>query len=1084
MKKIILLLAFVPLIIDAQVIKFEQIAPLPPASQNITEFTGVYNGTVNFADIDGDGDQDLLITGSKEINVINPVTELYTNDGAGNFSFVTNTPFTGVQGSSSSVVFADVDGDNDQDVLITGQDYLGNPINELYTNDGLGNFTLVIGEPFIAGCPSSVAFADVDGDNDLDLFITGFNTTSYYSSVLYKNDGAGNFSVLTDTTFTNISGGDIAFADVDNDGDQDVLITGSKNSPSALVAELYTNNGLGMFTLVTSTPFIGVRNSSVAFSDIDGDNDQDVIITGQDHLNTPITKLYTNNGSGNYTLVTSTSFTGVNYGLVAFADVDNDNDQDVLIYGRNTPNTYTESLYLNDGLGNYIFLPQPSFTKAFQSSAAFADIDGDNDQDIFMTGVTDDLSSTLYTNDGVGNYSRITGCTINGVFKSSLAFADIDNDNDQDLLITGSTSFVITTSYTGLYTNDGEGNYIYDSTGTTFPAVSGSSIAFADIDGDNDQDVLITGANVGQISNLYKNNGTGNFSLVGGTPFTAVSDGSVAFADIDNDGDQDLLLTGSSGSISISNLYKNNGSGNYTLVTGTPFTGVSFSSIAFADIDGDSDQDVLITGYNSSSNIQISQLYKNNGTGAYTLVTGTPFIGVERSSIAFADIDGDNNQDVLITGKTNSGVLISELYKNDGSGNFTLVSGMPFAKVFYGSVAFSDVDNDNDQDLLITGMNISDSSIAELYSNDGLGNFLLETNVHLKDGYAGSAVFSDIDGDTDKDLIITGRHLSPYDDTHLIFSRLYRNVTCYPSASIDIQSACSPYTWIDGNTYVTSDTTSTYVLTNVAGCDSIITLHLNMNYTIGDTTTTNCDNFTWYGTTYYASGNYTHTLKNIAGCDSIVTLHLNINHIASDTTATACDNFTWRGIQHYSSGNFKDTLQNIAGCDSIITLHLTIKVSPNPSISLGTSLDKLVLTAYPINATYQWLDCSNNYAPIIGKTHQSDTLINNGNYAVKVTQNGCSDTSACYNIITAGIQDYENQSFKVYPNPVSNKLTIESSENIKAIEVYNLVGELLQATYPTTNSFTIDFSTYVKGVYMIKISSSNGDTSIVKIVKE
>ena len=95
------------------------------------------------------------------------------------------------------------------------------------------------------------------------------------------------------------------------------------------------------------------------------------------------------------------------------------------------------------------------------------------------------------------------------------------------------------------------------------------------------------------------------------------------------------------------------------------------------------------------------------------------------------------------------------------------------------------------------------------------------------------------------------------------------------NTGIDTQVHCDTYTWIDGNTYTSSNNTATYTLTNVAGCDSIVTLDLiidNSN-TIVDTQV-HCNTFTWIdGNTYTSSNNTaTYTLSNAAGCDSIVTL--------------------------------------------------------------------------------------------------------------------------------------------------------------------------------------------------------------------
>tara|TARA_B100000809_G_scaffold139066_1_gene136701 strand:- start:17102 stop:17482 length:381 start_codon:yes stop_codon:yes gene_type:complete len=87
------------------------------------------------------------------------------------------------------------------------------------------------------------------------------------------------------------------------------------------------------------------------------------------------------------------------------------------------------------------------------------------------------------------------------------------------------------------------------------------------------------------------------------------------------------------------------------------FERVQYSSIAFADIDGDNDQDVIITGQDNS-NLASTKLYTNNGNGSFIEVFGSPFEDVKNSSIAFTDIDFDNDQDVLITGENNSGLPI------------------------------------------------------------------------------------------------------------------------------------------------------------------------------------------------------------------------------------------------------------------------------------------------------------------------------------------------------------------------------------------------------------------------------------------
>ena len=371
------------------------------------------------------------------------------------------------------------------------------------------------------------------------------------------------------------------------------------------------------FTELTPTPFPSVLLSAVAFVDVDGDSDQDVLITGIDDQNLRIAKLYTNDGSGHFTESIGTPFDGIRFGSIAFADIDGDSDQDVLITGSNNDSEEIAKLYTNDGDGNFSELIGTPFDGVQFGSIAFADVDGDSDQDVLITGSTSDFEeiSKLYQNDGDGNFSELIGTPFDGVTTSSIAFADVDGDNDLDVLITGKNNDL--EPIAKLYSNDGLGNYT-EVIGTTLVAVSRSAIAFADIDGDGDQDVLITGEEFSPIpaTQLYTNDGLGNFTEIVDFPFSfllGVQSGSVAFADIDEDGDQDVLITGSNfnGLEHVAKLFTNDGLGNFTEITGTPFIGVR-GSIAFADVDGDNDQDVLLTGFNNDSE-GVAKLYINDG---------------------------------------------------------------------------------------------------------------------------------------------------------------------------------------------------------------------------------------------------------------------------------------------------------------------------------------------------------------------------------------------------------------------------------------------------------------------------------------
>ena len=82
-----------------------------------------------------------------------------------------------------------------------------------------------------------------------------------------------------------------------------------------------------------------------------------------------------------------------------------------------------------------------------------------------------------------------------------------------------------------------------------------------------------------------------------------------------------------------------------------------------------------------------------------------------------------------------------------------------------------------------------------------------------------------------------------------------------PSTGIDVKTACDSYTWINGVTYTSSTNTPTDTLVNAVGCDSVVTLHLTINYRdITSFTVVSCDSYTWAGETYTSSCDTTELL--------------------------------------------------------------------------------------------------------------------------------------------------------------------------------------------------------------------------------
>lgn len=337
----------------------------------------------------------------------------------------------------------------------------------------------------------------------------------------------------------------------------------------------------------------------------------------------------------------------------------------------------------------------------------------------------------------------------------AMDFGDIDNDGDQDLIITGKGGPIATT----LYLNDGTGNFTA-ATGTPFINVYGGTVEFANVNNDNFVDLLITGASFAtRTANLYINNGNGTFSIAT-SPITPSSDGDFAFGDIDNDNDLDLIITGlNTGNIGFTSLFINDGNGNFSVVSNTPFEQLSLSSVVFIDIENDGDNDILLSGKNSS-NMEASTLYVNNGSGTFTLNAINSFIGVSSGDIAVSDSDNDGDTDILFTGSTTTFGNVTKLYANSGSGTFSEVTGTTFIGTFVSATEFSDFDNDGDDDILLVGAGNFNglSALALIYQNQGNNSFTLSNELIAT--YLASIAIGDIDGDNDVDFLIGGTHFT------------------------------------------------------------------------------------------------------------------------------------------------------------------------------------------------------------------------------------------------------------------------------------------------------------------------------------
>jgi len=300
----------------------------------------------------------------------------------------------------------------------------------------------------------------------------------------------------------------------------------------------------------------------------------------------------------------------------------------------------------------------------------------------------------------------------------------------------------------------------------------------------------------------------------------------------------------------------------------------------------------------------------------------------------------------------------------------------------------------------------------------------------------------------------------------------------------DLITACDSYTWIDGNTYNANNNSAQVLLQNQAGCDSLVSLDLTINAsTFGTDVLSDCDPILWIDGNVYNQSNNTATfvITNQAGCDSTVTLNFTLLSNEVNDVQVACDSLTWIDGITYTSDNTSAsfTLTNSNGCDSLVTLDLTI-IDNNPTLMESGG----ILTASTAGVLYQWVSCDNSFIEIPNETSQSFQPTVNGEYAVVVSENNCSDTSDCFLVDYVGLDELSSPFFHVYPNPTSGVVTVKSLQNGQpfSIDIYTVEGKKMYSKTQLLTETQLVLPEQ-KAVYILHLSSEETTTTL-RVIKQ
>ena len=728
--------------------------------------------------------------------------------------------------------------------------------------------TLVEDAPFDGVEDGKVSWGDYDQDGDMDLALMGQGKDGTITNVYINNEGT--FS-NTNQNFTKFIGGDIQFVDVDQDGWLDVAVSG--NSPEGRKSELYINIEGAFFELMEDYQVIGLSQSEMAWGDLDNDGDPDLIMSGIDEDNNFQTYYYTNLGDFKFLNEGLFNQDGVIGGEIDVVDADQDGDNDLFINGtagstgnqyvrRNSfENTYYRDGYDSEGDNNINqFNVAPGFV---DGNTIYADLDGDGELDFLTMGYEDSNKSTVKV--GTNLYALSTLPLLKNV---DFDFADYNNDGQSDLIIAGedpNTGVAITKLYTTFPEYFGDTYGLVDSQ-LVILGLRQSSTDWIDYDNDGDLDLFLTGLDDAGLAKslLYRADNTNNLNSAPNKieNLTAIHDGNgtvefnwdVPTDNISKEFRYDIKIGTTSGGTDI--VYANsNALTGSTLINipslstindrevilnpGTYYASVqaidggnrgglfsdeiSFtidydwkvlnlggiidrrlvpqesSQLGFLDIDGDGDKDLISTNVGMNANPNTPGLEVPQKSINVYVFDNEVFVPVNiffdgQASFEFGDFNKDGQNDIIVAVEENGGTrvhmllntrLLDDARPDDYRDYFFSYNPFKNGENFIESVydmkfAIKDLDNDGFVEIIIAGQSskisseastvMSMSSVIPKEGNDDVGfdGFELTESVGVVDGdvlsnlsYA-SYDFGDIDNDGDFDFLISGYSFDGY----------------------------------------------------------------------------------------------------------------------------------------------------------------------------------------------------------------------------------------------------------------------------------------------------------------------------------
>jgi hypothetical protein len=688
--------------------------------------TGIFGsgfGPTSFAlgDLDGDGDVDILagdsFFGSPGISVL-------INNGDQTFAAPVyySLPLNEVVGE---VALSDFDFDGDLDAFATIRGDFDQMLKiKVWRNNGNGTFSAPV--EFATGQgPAGIVIADFTGDGKPDVVTANYGGSSI--SILRHNGLIGQQAgFLPPVTFNAINHAEkIAACDVSGDGILDVVVGEVVSiGPTATLAVMI-NTGNGNFAppvIYDAAPGGRFGSSAVALADLDNDGDLDLIGGGlysSGSIDNGAVTIRRNNGNSTFGSAEIILFANPNYVSnpkeLTTGDINSDGFADIVAAvpsGRAIEGFVTVT---SNGSGGF---NAPVYYEASQQTfdVAIVDLDNDGNADV-ITVANSSAAVTVHENVGNGSFPVLTRYEVASL-SDAVESADIDNDGDIDIVVNGELDIGSNDPLLKILKNNGNGTFAPAVDYT--PARNFADMKLRDINGDGFVDLIFApdGNYPPYHFGTALNNGNGTFAPTVVTNVFSCGEGTIDAADLDHDGDLDIVLTEEETCPGIPAhifIFRNDGNQTFVRMPDIALPGRLPHGLALAEVTGDSNIDIITVLSDGMG------VFPGNGNltfGAPIISTTAPF------KFKMADFNGDGLLDLgMIMQQPSFGTDLIGTALGNGNGTFQAVRTQTGSSVFENlrisnDLEPGDVNGDGTPDLIIFNYASNDVS-AFIVNPDG-----------------------------------------------------------------------------------------------------------------------------------------------------------------------------------------------------------------------------------------------------------------------------------------------------------------------------------------------------------------------------